>query len=435
MNNYTSKFRCEVCGKIHDPLTSDCVIGKNALLSLPDYVKKYGSSKPFVLCDVNTYKAAGERVAALLNDSGITPSLHVIQSEEPSPDEKTVGESVMFCPRDADMIIGVGGGVINDTSKILAMTKNVPMIIVGTAPSMDGFASATSSVEREGLKISLPSKCPDCVIGDTGILSSAPRHMITSGIGDMLAKYISIAEWRIAHLISGEYYCEKIAETMLLSLEKCVRNAQKAVVGDEDAVAAVMEGLVMGGMMMNWAGMSRPASGMEHYISHIIDMRSLEFGLPHELHGIQCGIATLYTLRMYEKLRQILSYPVDIDKAVRHAESFDLDGHFAKMREKLGRGAEAMIALESREGKYDAIKHRARIEKIAEKRADIVKIIDALPKPDELETMMKQIGHPTDFAEMGLTDDDVNTAVEFAGDIRDKYVLGRLLWDLGVDGI
>lgn len=435
MNNCTEKFLCEVCGRVHDSLTSDCVIGKNALSSLADYVKKYGASKPFVLCDVNTYMAAGEKVVTILKESGMAPLCHVIQSPEPSPDEKTVGESVMFCPRDADMIIGVGGGVINDTSKILAMTKNVPMIIVGTAPSMDGFASATSSVEREGLKISLPSKCPDCVIGDTGILSSAPKHMIISGIGDMLAKYVSIAEWRIAHLILDEYYCEKIAETMCLSLQKCVENAAKAVEGDEDAVSAVMEGLVMGGVMMNWAGMSRPASGMEHYISHIIDMRSLEFGMPHELHGIQCGTATLYTVRMYERLRQILSEPIDVDKAVRHAESYDLEGHFSEMREKLGRGAEAMIALESREGKYDAAKHRTRIKKIAEKREDIVRIIDTLPSSVELEAMMKQIGHPTDFAEMGLTDDDVNTAVEFARDIRDKYVLGRLLWDLGIDKI
>ena len=219
---------------------------------------------------------------------------------------------------------------------------------------------------------------------------------------------------------------------MYSALNKCVNNAHSAVGRDENAVAAVMEGLTLGGIMMNWAGMSRPASGMEHYISHIIDMRALEFGTPHDLHGIQCGIATLHTIRMYEKLSQFLSSPVDITSAKKHAESYNLTAHFDKMREKLGHGAETMIALEAKEGKYSPEKHAARIEIIAAKREEILEVIDALPKSEELEKMMLSIGHPTKFAEIGLSDDDVKTAEMFARDIRDKYVLGRLLWDLGL---
>ena len=72
------------------------------------------------------------------------------------------------------------------------------------------------------------------------------------------------------------------------------------------------------------------------------------------------------------------------------------------------------------------------IEIIAAKREEILEIIKALPKSDELEKMMLSIGHPTKFSEIGLSDDDVKTAEMFARDIRDKYVLGRLLWDLGL---
>ena len=34
--------------------------------------------------------------------------------------------------------------------------------------------------------------------------------MMISGLGDMLAKYVSICEWRISNIINGEYYCEDI---------------------------------------------------------------------------------------------------------------------------------------------------------------------------------------------------------------------------------
>lgn len=432
MKSLTEKYTCEICGRVHDSIVSDCFIEKDALRHLPEVVRKYNAKKPYVLCDLNTYKAAGERVVSILTENGISPVLHVINSTEPSPNETTVGDAVMYCPRETDFVIGVGGGVINDTSKILAMTKNVHMAIVGTAPSMDGFASATSSVDRSGLKISLPSKCPDCVIGDPSILSAAPVHMIRSGIGDMLAKYVSLVEWKIAHLILDEYYCENIASTMKTALDKCVSNAKSAVNGDENAVLSVMEGLTLGGIMMNHAGMSRPASGMEHYISHIIDMRSLEFGTPHDLHGIQCGIATLHTIRMYENLAEVLKNPIDISAAEEHARNYDLEKHNSLMREKLGSGAETMIALEKKEGKYSPEKHAVRIRVIAEKQTEILDIINTLPKSKELEKMMTEISHPTKFSEIGLSDDDVKIAELFARDIRDKYVLGRLLWDIGL---
>ena len=45
---------------------------------------------------------------------------------------------------------------------------------------------------------------------------------------------------------------------------------------------------------------------------------------------------------------------------------------------------------------------------------------------------MQDIGHPTSFSEIGITDEDAHTAFLMAKDIRDKYVLGKLMWDMGV---
>ena len=77
----------------------------------------------------------------------------------------------------------------------------------------------------DGLKISLPTKCPDVIIGDTDVLKNAPIRMLQAGIGDMLAKHVSICEWRIAHLLIGEYYCEYVADLVRSALKKCVENA------------------------------------------------------------------------------------------------------------------------------------------------------------------------------------------------------------------
>ena len=50
------------------------------------------------------------------------------------------------------------------------------------------------------------------------------------------------------------------------------------------AVMQVMEGLIVSGIAMSYAEVSRPASGLEHYFSHIWEMHSLMGRCPDDLH-------------------------------------------------------------------------------------------------------------------------------------------------------
>ena len=288
------------CGKIHS-FSARVIAGEGVLKRLPGVVKEYGAKKVFVLSDKNTYVAAGEQVCALLKEAEIALNSYSFSQKTIEPDEHSVGSAVMHMDAACDLIVGVGSGVINDIGKILSALSGKPYIIVATAPSMDGYASATSSMTRDGLKISLPSRGADVIIGDSEILCKAPVKMLRSGLGDMLAKYISICEWRIANLLVGEYYCEEIAQLVRSAVNQCVAHADGLLNGDPEAVMAVFDGLVIGGVAMNYAGLSRPASGVEHYISHVLDMRSVEFGNHAELHGLQCAAGTMIAAKLYER--------------------------------------------------------------------------------------------------------------------------------------
>lgn len=418
------------CGKHHVADIDKILCGAGVLNELPAILHEYGAKKPYILCDRNTYAAAGKRVCALLESAGIPYSIYTYRDERPAPNEHNVGLAIMFLPKDCDFVIGVGSGVINDIGKIVSNVRGVPYAIVATAPSMDGYASASSSMTREGLKISLASRAPDVIIGDTDVLCGAPLKMMKSGLGDMLAKYTSICEWRIAALVTGEYYCEEIATLVRGALKKCVDLADKLLTRDPDAVAAVFEGLVITGVAMTLAGLSRPASGIEHYLSHVWDMRALEFGTPEDLHGIQCAVGTLISVKLYEKLRALVP---EREKALTYVEKFDFTAWSEQLRTFLGKSAEAMIELEKKENKYDKDSHRARLDVILKNWDNILRIMDEeLPSAETLSALLAAIDAPQTMADIGL--DELTLPMTFfaAKDIRDKYVLPRLAWDLGV---
>ncbi len=417
------------CGKTH-AYDTKVYVGKGVVKSIPQYLQPYSPNKVFVLSDRNTYRAAGEQVCAVLKQAGIACTAYSFTHDPIEPDEYSVGAMMMHFDTKCDVILAVGSGVVNDLGKILSGISGKPYMIVATAPSMDGYASATSSMTRDGLKISLPSKSADIIVGDTDILCQAPMHMMKAGLGDMLAKYVSICEWRIANLLLGEYYCEEVAQLIRSALSSCTDNAAGLLRREEAAVQAVFEGLVIGGVAMNYAGLSRPASGGEHYLSHVMDMRGVEFGTPVELHGIQCAIGTLIHARLYEKLKTVKP---DREKAKAYAAAFSFEAWSQELRKLLGRGAEAMIAQEAREKKYDLKLHEKRLEAIIENWDKLLRIIDEeLPSAARLEALLDTIEAPKTLEDMGLDSKELPLYFQVTRDIRDKYVLSRLAWDLGV---
>ena len=197
------------CGRTHKVSMDYLRIGPGAVRYLPDALRAVGGTKPFVVCDENTYAVAGKRVDAALTAAGVEHGLYVIPKEKPenvriAPAEWETGSVIMHYDPTCDMFLAVGSGVVNDICKVAAHACGVPTAVVGTAPSMDGYASNSSSMIRERIKVSLYNAAPAAIICDIDIIKNAPMRMLWAGFGDMLAKYIATCEWRISHLVTGE---------------------------------------------------------------------------------------------------------------------------------------------------------------------------------------------------------------------------------------
>lgn len=418
------------CGRHHAAAMDYLAIRSGAIKELPAALVAMGAKKPFIVCDVNTKAAAWDRVHAVLDGAGIDYTLYCLKIEHVEPNEQAMGAIIMGFDPDCDCVMGVGSGVINDCSKVLARMTGRKMLIVGTAPSMDGYASNCAAMIRGGAKCTLTTGAPAAILCDIDIIKDAPMRMLRAGLGDMLAKYVALCEWRIAALVEGEHYCGNIAELMREALRRIVKYAPGLCDRDPAAVQATVEGLVLSGVAMSFAGNSRAASGLEHYFSHLWEMMALERGNGFELHGIQVGVGTLKTLRLYDIIRTMKP---DREKALAFIRGFSNEKWESELRRILGSAAETVITLE-RESFHnnDIGAHAQRVERIVAHWDEILRIIDEeLPKTQEIERLMRGLGMAMEPEDIGISRQDTVDAFRASRDTRKKYLTSSMLWDMG----
>ena len=153
-----------------------------------------------------------------------------------------------------------------------------------------------------GQKKSTPMCAPVLVVADLDIISGAPMRLVASGINDILAKYTSLADWRMSHLVDGEYYCPMVAElaehALKLMRDAADKYAATGVVDHEAMTMAQMES----GLTMQLMDNSRAASGAEHLMAHLVEMKPPRFENAEGIHGECVGVGTFQCIREYHKL-------------------------------------------------------------------------------------------------------------------------------------
>ena len=421
------------CGKVHRCGLRFYRAGSGAVKTLAEAVKELGHTRPFVVMDENTEKVAGSKVREVLKEAGIPFSEFVFphQDGKMEPDERAMGALAMAIDPACDVIVAVGSGVINDCCKVMGHASRLPSMVVCTAPSMDGYCSNSASMIENHIKVSLYNACPEAIIADTDILSTAPDIMLQAGLGDMLAKYVSVCEWRISHIVHDDPYCEEIAGMVRASLKKVVDNAEGLMKREPEALEAVLEGLVKSGIAMAFAEISRPASGLEHYFSHLWEMQALQRGEPSDLHGIQVGVGTQLVLWIYENILNIDH--VDKERAEKAMASFSQEEWEKQMGDIFGPIAPSILDIEKKVGKNLPETQKRHLERIVNNWDEIRSIIrEELPKRDDILALMEKCRMPRFPRDLGLSREDTLKALRGSREIRDKYITSSMLWDMGL---
>lgn len=304
-------FNCN-CGKKHSADINKISIGSEVYKEIPSILKEYKDKKIFVVADANTYEIYGRKVFQTLENEGFLLASHVFVTKgNLIPNEEAIGRLIVEIEKDVGMIIAVGSGTINDLSRIVSYKLDIPYIIVGTAPSMDGYASTVSPLIINGFKKTYEAVYPYAILADMDLIKEAPKDMICAGFGDILGKYTALSDWQLSRDINNEYYCETCVELVRSAIKKCVDNAEGIAIRDTQAIGYLMEALILSGVVMGMVGNSRPASGAEHHLSHYWEIDAIAKGVEHPLHGNSVGVGTVVISQIYEMVKDI--YIIDFD--------------------------------------------------------------------------------------------------------------------------
>ena len=268
-------FDCS-CGKHHKIEMKHIYVGEGVYTKITDIVKEILPKEILIVSDKNTYKVLGQNVEEKLKDAGYNVKNIILNSEgDLIPDERAIGRVLVEVEDEIELLVAVGSGSINDISRMVSARTKIPYVIMGTSPSMDGYASTVSPLIIDGTKLTYPGIHPYAIIADSNIMKDAPFEMICAGFGDILGKYTALSDWMLSHKINEEYFCGTTEKLVRDAMNKCFENIEGAVNRDAKAIGYIAEALILSGVAMTLTENSRPASGAEHHLSHYWEIDKL----------------------------------------------------------------------------------------------------------------------------------------------------------------
>ncbi|MBO7727120.1 MAG: iron-containing alcohol dehydrogenase [Oscillospiraceae bacterium] len=402
-DQYTGKC---VCGQEHTLETKMVVVEYNALANFEKYMEAVGlaGKRRTVVYDTNVYRLTeGKHLPC---DQEIVLDANGLRSED------ILIEKMMKDLDKPEVIVAFGAGTIMDFGRYPAYKLGIPFVAVPTLASSDGFTANICSVILEGQKKSIPMCAPILVVADLDIIKGAPARLVASGINDILAKYISLVDWRISHLVDGEHYCPMVAELADQALH-IMRNAADvyADTGVADIEAMTMAQM-LSGLTMQLLDHSRAASGAEHLIAHLVEMKPPRFENAEGIHGECVGVGTYLCAKKYHELAKLTPKAKAFEPLTK--EWID---------EKFGPRLAAGIEKEN----ANDILATFDPQNIVDRWEDIRNLISTIPAPETLEKLYRNCGCRYLPEHIGIDPALSEEILPVSAAIRNRLTLVRML--------
>jgi glycerol-1-phosphate dehydrogenase [NAD(P)+] len=258
---------------------------------------------------------------------------------------------------------------------------------------------------------------------DLKIIAAAPAPMNAWGYADLLAKITAGADWIIADALGMEAIQPEAWAIIQDPLRELVSDPSGVRHGRIEAVAKLMEGLLLGGFDMQLARTSRSASGAEHQFSHLWDMQHHTHQGNAPSHGFKVGIGTLAATALYEF---ILAQPIHKMDVAQTVENWPQENELPKIvNASFAQKDLVEIAVRECQAKW------VTREQLANQLRDlqnawpelVTRLKQQLIPFQELRSMLVEAGAPVEPEDIGITRERLRQSFFQAYCIRRRFTI------------
>ncbi len=399
------------CGRQHLITIEKIIIDSNSLSEVSAFINEKGlASYPMIICDTNTYQTGGSKLQELLKITD--QQMIVLNARGLHADEFGLKAIKEQFNHQASVFIAVGSGTIHDLTRYTSCEFNRPFISVPTAASVDGFASTVAAMTFNGFKVTTKAKAPLAIFADTSIIAKAPRYLSAAGVGDLLAKYTALLDWKISNLLTGEYICGQIIKITEDALQMMIDSLDEIANQTEEGYIPLIQGLLLSGIGMQMIGNSRPASGAEHHLSHLWEMHLINKEV-EALHGEKVGVGLILVADFYRTLLSFKEAPCFNELNL--LDHTLLESYFKQLTP-------------------DVLKenHPDPLEAMTEDQfkivyPEILQLISELPSGDQFKQWIQAVGGKVTVQELGLPQSIEELSLSLAPYVRGRLTLLRVM--------
>jgi glycerol-1-phosphate dehydrogenase [NAD(P)+] len=292
----------------------DVQISEDAHLHLADAIAgaltsagKPARASIVILTDKSAIMRRGERLSRLveaqIRDLHDVRTVTLDDGHATLHADDTVLDLATDAVKDADLVVTIGSGTMTDIGKVATNRNNdIPQVVVQTAASVDGFTDNVSVILRNGVKRTIPSRWPTVVLADIVTIGEAPSELNTSGFGEAISLFTAPADWYLANLSGIDDTFHPASMNLLKAAAAEPPNWSGGVAkGEATATLQLTRLLALRGIVSGVSNTTACLSGVEHAISHMMDLHHAANHQPIGLHGAQVGVASLVASRLWQR--------------------------------------------------------------------------------------------------------------------------------------
>jgi glycerol-1-phosphate dehydrogenase [NAD(P)+] len=416
------------------------LLGGGVLSALPDLVAelRLDGGPVALLADCRPMEGAAPElkaaIEAQLRDSGAAVRRVRVGDEAARVhvDAPTLEAATAACD-DAGILVSVGSGSVVDVGKAVCARLGKPHVVVQTAGSVNGFADDQSVLLVDGVKRTTTTRWPDRLVIDTDVLSRAPAAMNRAGLGDLLATFTAPADWFLASVVGQDASYSPAAVALARAHVDALFDAAPGIgAAEPESLETLAAALALSGISMGVAGRTSPGSGMEHTVSHLLEMAESADGAA-PLHGAKVGVASVLAALLWARVREAASagaleairFPSPDEMERRVVEAFgplDPSGwtarecwrDYARKLQRWHEAADVVRALPARWAEVDA------------------QLEELLAPPGRLVDALRAARAPLRMSELGVDAGTLRWALANCHLMRDRFTVADLAFLMGL---